>query len=109
MTAVAEPATETEGPTFTYHPEDGGEPIIFPRADALWDDVDEVKPIVFLYRIRKLREPHDIFAFFDRAKVPDEMGERALALPPEERRAFMKRWFAEVGDHPDVESLPPES
>ena len=111
MTAVAEPDTEKPyvGPVFTYQPENGGDPIIFPSADVLWEDVDGVKPAVFLWRIRKLNEPYQTFAFLDRAKVPDEMAERVLDLPAEERSVFFRRWFDEVEDHPDVDSLPPES
>lgn len=105
MTAIAE--TETEGPTFTYRPDDG-EPIVFPSADTLWEEVDGVPPTVFLWRIRKLNEPYQTFAFLDRAKVSDEMAERVLSLPTEERSEFFKRWFSEVEDHPSV-GLPPES
>lgn len=107
MTAVKEPETRYDGPMFTYQPENG-EPIVFPSADVLWEDVDGVKPAVFLWRIRKLNEPYQTFAFLDRAKVSDEMAERVLDLDPDERKTFFKNWFDQVEDHPDVESLPPE-
>lgn len=108
MTAVAEPETKITGPVFTYHPEDGSDPIVFPSADVLWEEVDGVKPVKFLYRVRELNEPYQTFAFMDRAKVEKDMAERVLDLPAEERKEFFKRWFNEVEDHPEV-GLPPES
>jgi hypothetical protein len=97
-----------DAPTFTYQPKDGGELIIFPTADVLWEEVDGVKPIKFLWRVRKLNEPYQTFAFLERAKVPDDIVERALDLPDEERQELFRRWFAEVTEPPEA-GLPGES
>lgn len=91
---------------FTFHPKEG-EPIVFPSADVLWEDVDGVKPTVFLWRIRKLNEPYQTFAFIERSGVSDEMAERVLDLDADERSEFFKQWFNGV-DSPEV-GLPPES
>ncbi len=94
---------------FSYTPKDGGEPIEFPDADVLWEDVDGVKPTVFLWRLRKMQEPYQTFAFMERAKVDDDMAERALDLDVEERQLMFREWFQSITT-PELESdLPPES
>lgn len=93
--------------TFTYIPKDGGEPIVFPDSEVLWEEVDGVKPIKFLYRLRKLNEPYQTFAFLDRANVDQDVAERVLDLDVEERKEFFKQWF-DGGESPEA-GLPPES
>jgi hypothetical protein len=55
-----------------------------------------------------LNEPYQTFAFLERAKVPDDIVERALDLPDEERQELFRRWFAEVTEPPEA-GLPGES
>lgn len=101
------PAPEVKAPGFTYIPKAGGEPITFPSAAALWETVDGVNPVKFLWRIRRLNEPYQTFAFMERAKVSDEMAERVLDLPDKERKEFFQSWFRSA-EEPEV-GLPPES
>lgn len=110
MTAVDERVTESpygDRPTFTYRPEDGSEPIIFPKSSVLWEEVDGVKPIKFLWKVRKLSEVYQTFEFMDRAKVPDHIQERVLDLPDDERGTFFDHWFKNLGEPPEA-GLPPE-
>lgn len=94
---------------FQYTPKDGGEPIVFPHADVLWDEVDGVKPTVFLWRLRKMQEPYQTFAFLERAKVDDDQAERALNLDVEERQQMFREWFASITTPEPDSDLPPES
>lgn len=94
-------------PTFTYRPEDGSDPIVFPKSSVLWEEVDGVKAIKFLWKIRKLNEAYQTFEFMDRAKVPDDIQERVLDLPAEERREFFDQWFDNLSEPPEA-GLPPE-
>jgi hypothetical protein len=94
---------------FSYTPKDGGEPIVFPAADVLWEDVDDVKPVVFLWRLRKMQEPYQTFAFMERAKVDDDMAERALQLDVEERQLMFREWFQAITTPEPESDLPPES
>jgi hypothetical protein len=55
-----------------------------------------------------LNEPYQTFAFMERAKIPDEMAERALDLPDDERKELFRQWFAGVTEPPEA-GLPPES
>lgn len=94
-------------PTFTYRPEDGSDPIVFPKSSVLWEEVDGVKAIKFLWKIRKLNNTYQTFEFMDRAKVPDEIQGRVLDLPDEERGKFFERWFEDLSEPPEG-GLPPE-
>lgn len=95
-------------PTFSYQPEDGSDLILFPKSSALWEDVDGVKAVKFLWKIRKLNEAYQSFEFMDRAKVPDDIQERVLDLSDDERRKFFRAWFADINEPPEV-GIPPES
>ena len=110
MTAVEERPTESlygDEPTFTFHPSDGSEPIVFPKSEVLWETVDGVTAFKFLWKIRKLNEAYQSYEFMDRAKVPDEIQERVVDLPDDERREFFASWFKDLSDPPEA-GLPPE-
>jgi hypothetical protein len=110
VTAVDERVKESlygDKPTFTYRPEDGSTPIVFPKSSVLWEEVDGVKAIKFLWKVRKLSEVYQTFEFMDRAKVPDEVQERVLDLPEDEREKFFTNWFKDLSEPPEV-GLPPE-
>jgi len=94
-------------PTFTFRPADASEPIVFPKSSALWEEVDGVKAIKFLWKVRKLNETYQTFEFMDRAKVPDEIQERVLDLPDDDRRRFFDQWFSDLSEPPEA-GLPPE-
>jgi hypothetical protein len=94
-------------PTFTYRPEDGSAPIVFPKSSVLWEEVDGVKAIKFLWKVRKLSEVYQTFEFMDRAKVPDDVQERVLDLPSDEREKFFANWFKNLSEPPEA-GLPPE-
>lgn len=111
MTAVDE-RVEAESlydgqPTFTYQPEDGSEPIVFPKSAVLWEEVDDKKALEFLWEIRKLNEAYQSFEFMDRAKVPNDVQRRVVRLPDDERRKFFEQWFSDLTD-PPAGGLPPE-
>jgi hypothetical protein len=95
--------------SFSYTPKDGGESIVFPDANVLWEEVDGVKPVVFLWRLRKMQEPYQTFAFMERAKVDDDMAERALDLDADERQEMFRQWFKGVTTPEPESDLPPES
>lgn len=95
-------------PVFSYQPEDGSDPIIFPKSSVILEDVDGVKAIKFLWKLRKLNEAYQSFEFMDRAKVPDVIQERVLDLSYDERRKFFRAWFADINEPPKV-GIPPES
>lgn len=113
MTTVEERADQDElpygdQPVFHYQPADGSNPIIVPKSSVLWEEVDGVKAIKFLWKVRKLNEAYQSFEFMDRAKVPDNIQEQILDLPDAERRKFFNQWFADLSEPPEV-GLSPES
>lgn len=107
MTAGPKKKPYGDKPTFTYRPEDGSTPIVFPKSSVLWEEVDGVKAIKFLWKIRRLNNSYQTFEFMDRAKVPDDIQERVLDLPDAERSKFFELWFDDMSAPPESE-LPPE-
>ena len=99
---------ETEIKTYTFQPAEG-DPIVIPKASALWEEVDGKGATEFLWEIRKLNETYQSFEFMDRAKIDDEVQRRIVRLPIDERRKLFKGWFDELNRPPTEGELPPES
>jgi hypothetical protein len=100
---------EEDAPTYSFAASDGPDPIVIPKADVLWEEVDGKGPTEFLWEMRKLNETYQMFGFLDRAQITDEVQRRIVRLPVEERRKLLRGWFDELNRPPSEGELPPES
>ncbi len=79
---------------FTFHPEDGGEPITLPSIRKVLPDK------AFLWKLHRMNFLSQTWEWMDRAQIPDAVQARIVELGDDEYARLFNEWFGEAGVTP---------